>query len=166
MGAPEHAGWICEFIGQGIRFWSGDSDAVIGGKTYRPGHFISIQHAANETGTPNRRATASFAVTDPAVRAALLQDEGPTLIEVQFVHSADRGRTWRIVGNRHIGRLSSPLLRDGAYSVEIETYRGDVDRGRPAKWSHERQSKRGGGGDLAFEMAAQLASGVETRWPP
>ena len=162
----DHAAWTCEFVGQDFRIWSGSEPLTLGAKTYAPGHMIGIQHAVSETGAPSRRATASFAVADPSVRAALLQDEGPALVEVQFLHSADRGITWTIAGARAMGRLSSPVLRDGIYSVEIETYKGDVDRGRPAKWSHERQVKRGAGGDLAFEMAAQLAIGIETRWPP
>ena len=162
----DHLAWTCEFVGKDFRIWSGESELELNRKTYLPGNMISIAHATNETGAPSRRASASFAVADPSVRAALLQDEGPTLVEVQFLHSTDRGITWTIVGGRYLGRLSSPLLRDGVYSVEIETYKGDIDRGRPAKWSHERQVKRGSGGDLAFQMSAKLASGIETRWPP
>ena len=165
MAESSMIAWLCEFVGENLYLWSGDEQLTFDGNTYQPGHFISIQHASNEVGVPNRRTTASFAVVDPTMRAALLQDDGPVLVKVRFLQSTNRGKTWTAVGNQHLGRLSNPRLADGVYSVEIETYRGDIDRGRPIKWSHERQVKRDDEGDLAFEMASQLAVGIETRWP-
>ena len=163
---PAHVGWLAEFVGTTTLLWSGDTELTLDGKTWAPGHFITIRHAGNEIGTPARRTSATFSVTDPALRMAFLQDPGPVLVEVRFIYSADRGLTWAVAGGKHLGRLSSPVITNAAYTVEIETYRGDADRGRPVRWSHERQVKRGGEGDLAFEMASQLEAGIETKFPP
>lgn len=159
-------GWLAEFDGFDINLWSGDSVLNFDNKVYQPGHFISLDHAGSEIGTPTQRLRASFPVTDPGVRAKLLEDEGPVLVRGRFIFSNDNGLNWTVGGNPFVGRLSNPRLSAGSYSVEIETYGGDVDRGRTVKWSHERQVKRGSGGDLAFEMAGQLESGLSIRWPP
>ena len=72
----------------------------------------------------------------------------------------------------HLGRLSAPAeITDGAYTVEIDRRLQPTaaipTAGRPQRWSHERQVKRNGRTrGLAFEMSTQLASGVETKWPP
>ena len=52
-------------------------------------------------------------------------------------------------------------------TVEIETQRGDVDRGRPLRWSHEDQQRRFPD-DLGMEYMRKLAhdDGIETGWPP
>ena len=159
--------WLMRFQDSSrLNLWSGEVTFTFETIVYLPGHFISIQHAGREVGTPHRRATASFSVVDRSLRAALMQDPGPVPVLIQFISSADKGVTWTLAGGRHLGRLSNPSLTGGVYSIEIETYRGDADRGRPQKWSHERQVARGGGGDLAFEMSGKLASGIEVRWPP
>ena len=103
---------------------------MFAGQEYLPGHFIDIQHAGNELGDPIRRTTASFSVTDPTVRQSLLADPGPVPIEVTFIFSRDKGLTWTAAGGKHLGRLSKPEITNGQYRVEIETYRGDADRGQ------------------------------------
>ena len=157
-------GWRAKVEGTDYRLWSGDVDQVFGGETYMAGHFIEIGHAGNEIGTPVRRATAAWALRDDVDKSFLLDDIGPKTVLVTFIFSRDKGLTWREAPGSHRGRLSSPSYRSGIYSIEIETYRGDADRGRPQRWSHERQVKRNG--DRAFEMAADLAAGIETKWPP
>ena len=162
-----HVGWLARFQSTPpLNFWSGDERATIDGVAYDPGHFISIQHAGREVGTPQRRTTASFSIANVSLRTELLQDPGPLMVLVSFIFSNNGGITWTLAGGSHLGRLSNPSITDAVYSIEIETYRGDADRGRPQKWSHERQVTRGTGGDLGFEMSAKLASGVEVRWPP
>ena len=169
---PPMTGWVARFLPSGhedaltLRLWSGDQPLTLEGTTYAPGHGITLLHAANEIGAPSRRVTCSFAIVDAASRAMLMQDPGPQMVEVRFVESTDKGGSWRFAPGRYIGRLSRPSIAGGLFSVELETYRGDADRGRPLKWSHERQVKRGSGGDLAFEMAADLQSGLTVRWPP
>lgn len=159
-------GWLAEFDAVNINLWSGDEPLNFMGKVYSPGHMISLANPTNEIGVPSRRMTANFSVADPALRASLLEDRGPLLVKARFISTVDNGATWTLTGNQFMGRLSNPRLSDGVYSVEIETYSGDVDRGRPVRWSHERQVKRGSGGDLAFEMSSKLASGLVRRWPP
>ena len=158
-------GWIMEIVGHDIRLWSGDSDLTFNSHVYRRGDFISLRHPSNEVGVPDRRMTASFAVTDSSLRAALLEDIGPAVVRGNFIYSSDNGATWEVAGNVFAGRLSNPRLTNAQYSVELEKYSGDIDRGRPVRWSHERQVKRGTGGDLAFEMSAKLASGIVTKFP-
>ena len=170
--ATPNAGWAARFLASGhedaldLNLWSGDYPLTLGGVTYAPGQGVSIQHAANEIGAPSRRVTCSFAITDTETRAALMQDPGPQMVEIRFLVSLDAGLSWEFAPGPFIGRLSKPSIAGGLFSVELETYRGDADRGRPLKWSHEQQVKRGSGGDLAFEMSADLASGLTVRWPP
>ena len=154
-----------EIVGHDTRLWSGDSPLTFLGNVYQRGDFISLRHPSNEVGVPDRRMTISFAVTDATLRSALLQDIGPAVVRGNFIFSKDNGATWEIAGNVFAGRLSNPRITNGQYSVELEKYSGDIDRGRPQRWSHERQVKRGTGGDLAFEMSAKLAAGVSTKWP-
>ncbi|MCY3981272.1 MAG: hypothetical protein OXF51_05780 [Alphaproteobacteria bacterium] len=162
---PPMVGWITRFTSTNVALWSGETALDFDGVVYQPGAFVQIEHAVSELGAPSRRLRASFAVTDPGLRAALLQDEGPVPIEGHLIASTDRGQTWARIGNPFAGRLSNASIEDGVYSCEFETAKGDVDRGRPIRWSHERQVKRGSGGDLAFEMSGQLEAGVEIRWP-
>ena len=157
-------GWLAEFDSVNINIWSGDHILNFENRVYNPGHFISLSHAVSEIGTPSRRMTVAFAVTDPSIRLALLEDEGPLMVRGRLIYSNTNGATWNLVGNQFIGRLSNPRMSSGTYTVELETYTGDINRNLPLKWSHESQVKKSG--DLAFEMAAQLSSSLEVRWPP
>ena len=110
--------------------------------------------------------SASFAVPTPALRLAFMQDPGPLTVIIEWLVSLDQGLTWRKVPRKFVGRLSKPLIKDGIYTIEIETYGGDVDRGRPLKWSNEDQQARHPG-DKGLEYVRQLSDGLrDQRWPP
>ena len=142
------------------------SDLVLGDKTYQGRNFISLSGAEASLDAPNRRMTASFAVTTPELRMALMQDPGPLTVVIEWIVSDNQGRTWRKAPRKFVGRLSKPAIKDGIYTIEIETYGGDVDRGRPLKWSHEDQQRRHPG-DRGLEYMRQLSEGITTaRWPP
>ena len=134
------------------------------GTVYQGRPFITLSRAESSLGQPDRRLTASFPVTDPELRAALLVDPGPLEIVIRSVFSNDRGQSWSVVPNKLVGRLSRPVIKNGVYTIEIETHAGDVDRGRPLKWSDEDQRARYPG-DRGLEYMRQLASGINTRWP-
>ncbi len=153
-----------EFVGTSYRFWTGEGDVTLNSQVYQGRPFITLSAAETTLGAPDRRLTVSFPVTDRTLRQQLLQDPGPLTIKILSIYSTDRGQTWNIVPSLFVGRLSKPVIRDGVYSIEIETYGGDVDRGRPLKWSDEDQRARSSG-DRGFEDVRALASGIETRWP-
>ena len=135
------------------------------GTVYQGRPFIQLSRAETTLGAPDRRLTASFPVTDAQLRQELLQDPGPLTVVIRSVYSSDGGLTWSIVPTKFVGRLSKPVIKGGLYTIEIETYGGDVDRGRPLKWSDEDQRARYPG-DKGLEYMRQLASGIDTRWPP
>ena len=164
-GTAKLVHWLAYFVDSGYRFWSGDGDITIGGVTYQGRNFISLSTAEASLEAPRRRMTASFTIFDSTLRRALLQDPGPLTVEIRWIYSIDNGVTWLIVPRRFVGRLSTPVIRDGTYTIEIETYGGDIDRGRPLKWSHEDQIRRFPG-DRGLEYMRAISEGVEITWPP
>ena len=167
-GVTPMAAWFAE-LGTGadsIRFWSGDEDLIFDSKAYAGRNFIALSGSENSIGAPSRRMTASFAATTPELRAALLQDPGPLMVVIEWIVSNDYGQTWNRVPHKFVGKLSKPVIKDGIYSIEIETYGGDIDRGRPLKWSHDDQQKRFPG-DRGMEYTRRLAEGIrDATWPP
>jgi len=162
------AHWLAEFPDSTpvYRFWSGDGDLTLDGKDYQGRNFISLSTAETSLDAPNTRLTASFAVAEPGLRQALMQDPGALTVIIEWIASIDQGQSWRRVPRKFVGRLSQPVIKDGIYTIEIETFGGDVDRGRPLKWSHEDQQQRHSG-DRGLEYMRQLSEGISTaRWPP
>lgn len=167
MVAPHHVAWTAYIPSTSRRFWSGDEDLTFQGETWEAAVGISIQNITDELGNPTRRARASFRLTDDALRVALFEDIGPTPVELQWIYSADRGISWNLIDIKFVGRLSKPTIINGTYVVELETYTGSVDRGRPIKWSHEYQMTRNPNRiDTAFKRVRSLESGAEIEWPP
>ena len=158
-------GWLANFMDSGHRFWSGEGDLTIGGEVYQGNNFISLSTAEASLDAPRRRMTASFPAIDAALRAALMQDPGPLVVEIRWIYSLDHGQTWLFVPRKFVGRLSSPVIRAGTYTIEIETFGGDVDRGRPLRWSDEDQQRRFPG-DRGMEYMRELSEGIDTKWPP
>ena len=150
-----------------LRFWSGDYDLTFDGETYQGRNFVNLSPAEAGIGSPNTRLVASFSVVDPTLRAAFLQDLGPVMVTIEYIYSADGGLSYQIIpgGRKFVGRMSNPVIKDGIYRVELETYGGDVDRGRPLRWSHEDQLRRYPG-DKGLEFMRELEEGVEVKWPP
>lgn len=159
------------------RFWSGEGDLSLDGHTWAGRSWVSLSAAENALDGPDKRMTVSLAVSttsdEPAEREAmrhlrtiLMQDPGPLEVVIEWIFSRDHGQTWQRLPATFAGRLSNPVIRDGVYSIEIETWAGDVDRGRPLKWSDEDQRARAPG-DRGLEYMRQLSEGiVDARWPP
>ena len=162
---PPLVAWLATFTGTDYRFWSGDAELVFDGETYLRGHFFGISPAETTAEAPRKRLSVTFPVTDNVLREDLLQDPGPLTVAVNWIYSLDQGSTWFRLPRKFVGRLSRPVIRNGLYTIEIETYGGDVDRGVPRKWSDDDQQSRHAG-DVGLEYLRQLASGLETRWPP
>ena len=157
-------GWAANFVGTPYRYWSGEGELTLGGHAYEGRSFINISAYETSLDAPDVRLTASFAVADTADREPFLQDPGPLPVEIEWIHSSDGGHTWIALPRKFVGRLSQPTLHEGVYSIEIETYSGDVARGHPKRWSDEDQQRRYPG-DRFFEYTRQLFHGVETRGP-
>ena len=165
---PPLVRWLAEFPTSDPvhRFWSGDDDLTLDGKTYEGRNFISLSGAEASVDAPRNRMTASFAVVTPALRQALMQDPGPLTVVIEWIYSNDQGQTWRKAPRKFVGRLSRPVIRDGVYTIEIETFGGDIDRSSPLKWSHEDQMARSPG-DRGLEYMAEISELMGDRaWPP
>ena len=153
-----------------LRLWSGMGDLTYGGNVFQgvtgaSGAFAGISAVEQTLGSPVSRVEAILMVPPAAVREILSFDAGPVNVDIQFIFSADYGDTWNDAPVSVHGRLSNPRLDNGVYTVEIETWTGDADRGTPKLWSDDAQ-KTEYPGDKAFQFAAQLESGIEARWPP
>ncbi len=166
MSSAELAHWLISLPNSDHHFWSGIDELTFDGETYiGAGHVISLGVAEASTGTQDKRLTAQISAADLDLRAALLQDPGPVPVEVSWIYSNNSGRTWTRVPRSVKGRLSKPQIKDGIYTIEMETYSGDIDRGRQINWSHEEQLRRHPG-DLCFQDIRSLSLGIDTRWPP
>ena len=142
------------------------TDIRIGGDVYVGGKAIGISPIEETEGTPDNRASVSFALVSAADLARYGVDPGPIPIEIGFAQSGDSGATWTKLTKRHVGRASLPSLEGRELSIEIETLRGDVDRGGELVWSDESQQAEFPG-DRGMEYNRAIAAGdVEVAWPP
>ena len=170
-------GWAAIIEGIGLsreyfRVWSGvgqleiDGD-VFEGTTFEGGAFASVSPIEHSVGSPSSRVNISIAVPSAVVRDMLNIDIGPVWIRVFNIVSQDNGLSWEKLPTGIAGRLSRPSfdVEGSVYTIEIETYSGDADRGRPKIWSEDSQ-KRDYQGDRGFDFARKIESGVEIRWPP
>lgn len=148
-----------------IRWTSAEEDIEIGGETYRGSRVVSVADVELTDGLPDGRAGFSVAVPEDADYDALSEDSGPVEVIVGWAKSTDNGQTWTALSRKVVGRMSTATIEGRVVNVEIETLRGDVDRGGVATWSHEDQQAEFAG-DLGFEYARALAEGdVEIGWP-
>ena len=91
--------------------------------------------------TPDRRAQIVISSVGSNIRSDWLQDSGPVRTEVFFLHEvapANEGDTptWQRVPNvGFVGVVSDVQIQGGNINIELETLRGDVDKGRPRQWS-------------------------------
>ena len=149
-------------------FWTGTGDLDYAGQIYSGlGDFLDLAVSADSLAPTTRRARARISTTNPALRAAVMQDTGPYEISAQWIWSEDFGKTWNKLPRSWVGRLSNPVLHDGIYEVEIETWQGDADLGYPLYWSDEDQKRRHPN-DRGFEGLTILANGglENITWPP
>ena len=164
---------LLDGIGQSadpFRVWSGMGELDYDGETWQGtqsdnGAFVGLSPLTEQSGAPVRRLTAHVAVPAEAVRMMLRVDTGPITCTIDWIYSLDSGVTWNAAGVSASGYLSAPSFSDGVYSVEIETWGGDADRGTPLYWSHETQRLRSTG-DQGMEFMRALEGGVESKWPP
>ena len=155
-----------------LRLWTGYGELTLAGKTYQGGGAaLEVSEVETASGAPDRRVTLRLSAIPRAARRQFLQDVGPRQVTVEWVYSRDRGASWHLIPNAAAplsfkGRLSTPSLSQGGLTVEVETLRGDVDRGQPRRWSHEDQQRRYAGDDgLEYMRVLARESGVNTGWP-
>ena len=149
------------------RYWSGEGDLEIDGHVWRGtrhedgGQLARVGAVEFTQSVAGRRVVIEMAVTAEAVRRLVQVDLGAIGIVVGWVYRDSAG-FWQRVPRFYSGRIGRSGVKNGVFSVEVETYLGDVDRGVPLYWSHETAAD----GDLYAEQARRLASGIDTRWPP
>ena len=150
-----------------LRLWTGQDDLTLSGKTYRGGGAAqSVSEYENASGDPDKRMQISLSGIPTDLRSQFLKDAGPVPVTVEWISSQDLGSIWSKLPIAFKGRMSTPSMSVGVLTAELETQRGDVDRGRPLRWSHEDQQRRFTG-DLGLEyMRALSQQGADTSWPP
>ena len=170
-------GWAVDIAGIGLnrrpfRLWSGEGQLTLEGVTYEGttfdgGALATIGPVEQVMGDPNSRANVSISVPNAAIRSMLNIDIGPVWVEVFNIYSIDGGKTWTKLQTGIAGRLSRPNfdVEASIYTVEIETWSGDADRGVPKIWSDESQ-KAEYPNDRGMEFMREYESGVEIKWPP
>ena len=148
------------------RFWTGVGRLTYQGLQYEGGGQLINVSNLEVSFEPDRRTEIAISAIPTALRSKFLQDVGAALVTIKLLYSKDNGQTWLPSALEFSGRLSTPTMVDGILSVEIETLRGDIDRGLVLFWSDEDQQKRSPG-DLGMSYMRQLAQqGIETGWPP
>ena len=175
IGAKPMIAWAMEISGIGdmkvpYRVWSGLDNLDWNGEIWdgtqsANGAFVAVSPVTDKVGTPDRRASVSVAVNAEMTRELLAIDTGPVSVFLRYLYSLDNGLTWIEAPMALAGRLSQPKFEQGLYTVEIETWSGDADRGEPKFWSDETQRAEYPD-DKGFEFVRGLAQGIDTRWPP
>ena len=175
MASERHPEWTLHFDSERIkregmtqnRWWSGLGDLMLethtwlGARYPDGGMLLSVGDVKYTQTLPGRRTTIQLAVTPESLRRLLLTDLGAIDVTLGWIYRRRFG-PWTRIPRYFRGRLGQADTADGRFSAEVETYMGDIDRGVPLYWSHETAED----GDLYAEQAAELAGGIETRWPP
>lgn len=151
-------------------WWSGEGDITIDGTTYKGATvdgqvLIGISPLEHSVDQPNKRMRIQVAIDKGSLRDILAEDVGIVGVRVRWIVSGDAGQSWYDLGRSFFGRLSAPVISGGVYSMELETYLGDADKGSPLQWSDETQQVQYPG-DRGFEYVRGLADGFEHKWPP
>lgn len=150
-----------------LRLWTGQGGLRVGSQLYQGGGAaLAVSEVETASGEPDKRVTLRLSGIPRALRRQFLQDVGPMEVLIEWIFSKDRGSTWQKIPISFQGRLSTPSLAQGVLTVEVETMRGDVDRGHPLRWSHEDQQRRHSGDKGMEYMRALAQQGVQTEWPP
>ena len=113
------------------------------GNVQDKGPLIEIGDVPFTAELPDRRASFKLALTGESARAAWNADLGAVQVQMNWIWSRDNGRNWTLLPMEFVGRLSNYQIKDGELAGEVETYLGNIDRGRPLMWSHEAQQRRG-----------------------
>lgn len=170
-------GWAAEISNIGLSrspflVWSGEGDLRLSGKVYKGttfngGALFGVEQSPVQVGDPSARAKIVIAVPNAAIRDMLNIDIGPVWVEAFNIISNDNGATWKRLATGLAGRLSRPNfdVEGSIYSVEVETYSGDADRGLPKVWSDEAH-RSDYPQDLGMEFMRDYESGVDIKWPP
>ena len=141
-------------------------DIEVGGETYAGGKAIGISPIEETEGTPDNRASISLSLAEEADYLEYGVDPGPLPVEIGFARSDDSGATWTALSKKHKGRMSLPSIEGRELSFEIETLRGDVDRGGELVWSDESQRAEFLQ-DNGLGYVRPIAAGdIEVAWPP
>ena len=153
------------------RFWLGEGDLTFDGHVYRGvsgpnGAAMEIGRMLAGTDLRSERLTIRIATTTDAAKEWARQDYGPMQAVVEWISTSDHGKTWTSTGRSYEGRVSNGDLNieDEVFSAEIEPQAGLSDWAIPDQWDHASQQQRRPG-DLGFQFADDLASGIDIRWP-
>ena len=147
------------------RLWTGVGSLTIGGHGFTGGGAaLSVSAMELTSGEPDRRMKIEISGIPNSLRGKFLQDVGPLPVLIEWVWSSDSGATWnKLCDIQFRGRLSSPSFANGVFSVELETYRGDVDRGSAEAVVSRGSTAPDGGRQGDGVHAAVVAGGSRNR---
>lgn len=164
------SGWLVDlgpYPGSGmIHAWSGTRDVVVNGTTYTAvGGIVAINGVDIRTGQQDSRVQIQLQIPNNAIRAQLLQDPGYVEVLIRWVEHSENMTDLTILPKSYRGVLSDARIVDDLYTIEVETRKGDIDRGR-VKYISDESQRADYPNDRAFEFQRQFAQGFEIRWPP
>lgn len=150
-----------------LRYWSGVGELVHDGNTYQGANKLHFVGPLEQRPTkPSRRMEVHISLKEDARLAEFLQDRGPFGVVIHYLGRSGPGGAVVLLPVRFVGRASSPAIVQRMLKLELETLKGDVDRGTVRYWSHEDQQALFPG-DKGLEHMRKLAEeGVDTTWPP
>lgn len=150
-----------------LRYWSGQGELVYAGKTYQGANKLQFVGQLEQRPTkPSKRMEVHISVKEDARLLEFLQDRGPFGVTVHYLGREGPGGAVVLLPVKFVGRASSPAIVQRLLKLELETLKGDVDRGVVLYWSHEDQQARFPD-DRGLEYMRKLAEeGIDTTWPP
>lgn len=157
-------------IGPSTNLWTGTEEITFDSRTYiGMGSVLEIGTVEAATDVADTRLELVLGTIPTALRAQFLQDAGPLSVTLRFARvTRDSGTSPTIsaLPTLMTGKLSTAQMREGILRVEVETVRGDVDRGLPQMWSDQDQQSRSPGDRFFEHMRALANQGIDVAWPP
>ena len=159
-----------------LRYWTGEGELTLPDGTYTGMSFVRLSPTEESTEAPSSRLRISIALgLGPSatpeerteiqnLRARILEGFGFESITIRRIISDDYGRTWQILPWRFVGKLSNSQITSNLWTVDVETFTGDSDRGRVVQWTDSTQLSRFPG-DKGFNFVRAISQGIPTRWP-
>ena len=133
-------------------WWTGKGTLVFEGQEWQgalsdKGSLFDFSEVVYTPTIPDKRTTFDLAIGKESAQRLMSVDLGAVQVELGWIFSKDEGATWTRLPRRFVGRLGRTVVNvaEGLFSGEVETYLGDIDRGRPKTWSDETQRNRHSG---------------------
>ena len=153
------------------RWWSGAGDLTFDSVTWEgttsdadQGSLVFISSLEESADVPETRLQIRLNITSESVRNLYSRDFGSPRVLLQWIYSTD-GINWIKLVRQYRGRVSSVVSDGGTLTVEVESKKGDVDRGLVIYWNDESHRRRYPS-DTGFRHLRNLQEvGAQVTWP-